>query len=201
MKTTPHNTNPPQPNNNNRKLKKPSNLSRGPKNPNHKTFLHNESRIGDALCVQISKRRIDIKAKEIYLNAGITSPTFYLHYHSSNDARFGYEQKLIRNLYRHMPSNPKPEVVYILLTKFIAKNQKYFLATAVSGDHYLLSKIIANYRHILVGTDTTDRTFRHYRAFVIVTINCWLQIDGVTPETTKACSARLAKIRPLRYWD
>lgn len=177
-----------------------SKLSRGPKNSNHKTFRENEENIINALCLELSKRHIDIKAKEIYMHAGVTSPTFYLHHHTSNDALRDHERKLKRQFYRSLPSDSRSEVIYAKLTNLIVKNQNYFLATINNNDYYLLRKLIAKYRYNLVGKKTSDRTFRHYVGSALATIDCWLQLDGITPRSTKACANQLAKLRPKRYW-
>lgn len=176
-----------------------SRLREGAKNTAHKTYLYNEKRINKALCKGIAQRRSDINAKEIYTEAGITSPTFYLHHRSVQEAMRSYEANLERELYERMPSNPKRDVVYTALTSHIAKNRKYFMATAEGRDHYLLDKMIRFYRVNLVGDKIDDRVFRYYVATVIVAINCWLELDGVTEETTKACCERLIKIRPMRW--
>ncbi len=179
---------------------KPSHLSCGPKNPNHKTFRENEEHIINALCTELSKRHIDIKAKEIYTHAGVTSPTFYFHHHTSNDTLLDHERKLKRQFYRSLSADSHSDVIYAKLTTFIARNRNYFLATINNDDYYLLTKLITRYRHNLVGKDISDRTFCYYLGSTLITIECWLKLDGITPETTKACAIQLAKLRPGRYW-
>lgn len=178
----------------------PSHLSRGPKNFNHKTFVANAKRIDDILCEQISARRIDIKAKDLYTKAGLTPPTFYLHYRNISDALLSQEKSLEDNFYSRIPSDAKRTVIYVILTNFIAQNQVYFLATAKGGSHYLLSKMITTYRSNLVGTRLSDRGFQLYRGSVISSINYWILIDGISPSTTKAYGHHLSKIRPVRFW-
>lgn len=180
--------------------KPPSHLSRGPKNLNHKTFVANTKRIDDLLCEQISARRIDIKAKDLYTKAGLTPPTFYLHYRNISDALLSQEKSLEDNFYSRIPSDAKRTVIYIILANFIAQNQVYFLATAKGGSHYLLSKMITTYRSNLVGTRLSDRGFELYRGSVISSINYWILIDGISPSTTKAYGHHLSKIRPVRFW-
>lgn len=176
-----------------------SKLSRGAKNTSHKTYISNEKRINKALCKNIAKRRSDIDAKEIYTDAGIAPPTFYLHHRSVQEAMLSYETNLEHDLHDHMPDNPKREVVYTVLTSHIARNRIYFIATAKGGDHYLLNRMITFYRVNLVGDKIDDRVFRYYVATAIVAINCWLELDGVNEETTKACCRRLLRIRPMKW--
>lgn len=176
-----------------------SRLSKGARNVTHKTYLRNERRINKALCKGIAKRRTDLDAKEVYTAAGITSPTFYLHHRSVQEAMVSYETNLEDDLHSRMPENPKREVVYTILTSHIAKNRGYFIATAKGRNCYLLDRIITSYRVNLVGDKIDDRVFRYYVGAVIVAINCWLKYDGVTEETARACCERLLKIRPIKW--
>ena len=176
-----------------------SKLSQGAKNTSHKLYVSNEKRINAALCKNIARIRTDVDVKEIYTDAKITSPTFYLHHRSVQEARVSYEVSLERELRARMPHNPKREIVYTILTSHIAKNRGYFLATAKGCDHYLLDKIITSYRINLVGSKIDDRVFRYYVGAIIVAINCWLKFDGVTDETTKTCCKRLLRIRPMKW--
>lgn len=176
-----------------------SKLSQGPKNCMHKTFVRNRENINAALCKRISRRQVDIKAKEIYRDAGITGPTFYLHYRSTSDALLNYEKSMENALRNDVPIDAKREVFYVILTNHVAKNRKYFRATAKGGDHYLLHKIIASYRDNLVGGKIGDRAFLQYVGSAVVVIYCWLELDGITPETTEMCVKELIRIRPIRW--
>lgn len=179
---------------------KPSHLSQGPINPNHKIYVQNTQRINDVLCKKISQRRIDVRVREMYTEAGIASPTFYLHCRNINDALRKYESSLERSLYKSLPTHAKRQIVYVFLTNFIARNRTYFLATAVGGDHHMLNKILTKYRVNLVGSGISDQVFQNYRGVVISSINYWIETEGITPETTRAYSERLSKIRPVRFW-
>lgn len=143
---------------------------------------------------------MDMSVKEVYVRAGITPPTFYLHHRSVQDAMVEYENDLEQTLHERMPESPGREVVYTILTSHIAKNRRYFVATARGRNYYLLDKIITSYRRSLVGGKIDDRVFRYYVGAVIVAIDSWLRDDRITTETTRACLKRLNRIRPMR-WD
>lgn len=138
--------------------------------------------------------------KEVYINAGISPPTFYLHHRSIQEAIAEYESSLEDTLHERMPDQPKREVVYTILTSHIATHRGYFLATSQGRDYYLLDKIITFYRINLVGGKIDDRVFRYYVGTVIVAIDYWLRYDGITAKTTQACCERLNRIRPIK-WD
>ncbi len=176
-----------------------SKLSRGPKNAAHKTFVRNERSINAALCRKLSCRRVDVKAREIYNDAGVTRPTFYLHYRNTGDALAHYEASLENGLREIMPDDAKRDIFYVNLTSHVARNRKYFQATAKCGSHYWLQKMITEYRVNLVGDKINDRAFNQYIGSVVVVINCWLELDGITPETTAACIKELVRIRPIQW--
>jgi len=183
----------------------PSRLSLGPKNPQHRTYRQNEHSLAQALCQKLSERSIDIKAKDIYQNAGVTSPTFYYHYHNSNDARMSYEDELERNFYRRITLTSTNKLYtrhtfYLILTSFIQHYHTYFQAVAQSDDHHLLKKLLCAYRTVLVGSSTSNHNFAAYVAVIIAIINHWLLQDLHTPATTALYAKRLANIRVVKWW-
>lgn len=142
---------------------------------------------------------MDMKAKEIYADAGITAPTFYLHYRSAGKAMISFERGLVNELRGIVPNDIKRDAFYALLTSYVAKNRQYFQAAAKGGSRYLLHKIVTSYRGSLVGDKISERAFRQYVGAVVVTINCWLEFDRITSETAEACAKELMRIRPIRW--
>jgi len=177
-----------------------SKLSLGPKNPCHRTYRRNENAINRALCAQISQRRIDIKARELYEAAGVTSPTFYLHYHSPHDALTSYERKLSRDFQAKSSFISNKQTFYIVLTQFISRNHNYFTAVAQGSDHHLLKQVLSSYRETLVGHDISDHNFEAYIGVSIFLINYWITRRDTRPVSTDIYAERLARIRPIRWW-
>lgn len=177
-----------------------SKLSLGPKNPQHRTYRRNDNAIKRALCQQISKRRIDIKAKELYEAAGVTSPTFYLHYHNPRDALKRYEQKLSQDFQTKSAFISNKQTFYIMLAQFISQNYNYFNAVARGSDHYLLKQVLSSYRETLVGHDVSDHNFEAYIGVSISLINHWITQGNAKASLTDFCTERLARVRPIRWW-
>lgn len=177
-----------------------SKLSLGPKNPRHRTYCRNEKSINKALCHKISDRRIDIKARELYREAGITSPTFYLHYHNPEDALLSYEAKLQRELYARMHSAPSKKEFYSVLARFIRQNQDYFSAVAKGEDYHFLKQVLSSHREALVGDNTSDHNFEAYIGVSISIINYWMTQDQANLPSVDLYAERLTKVRPIRWW-
>jgi len=181
-------------------LTKPSKLSLGPKNPHHRTYRSNETSINQALCAQISKRRIDIKSKELYETAGITRPTFYLHCHNPQNALVNYEQKLSHEFQTRIATISNKKTFYIILTQFIRRNRNYFTAVATGSDHHLLKQVLSSYRETLVGYNTSDHNFAAYVGVSIFLINYWMVQSDTSVASADLYAERLASIRPIRWW-
>ncbi len=175
-----------------------SKLSRGPANPHHATYIYNGKRVRKSLCKRLSDRSINVRAKELYEDAGITSPTFYLHFRDSNDVLSQYEQDLETDFYEIVPPTKKREVVFVILTEYIVKNRQYFLATHHGDNYSLLKKIIYHYRLVFVSEDISDRSFANYAGTLIVTINCWLCFDKLDKISAAKCAQRLKMIRVVK---
>lgn len=174
-------------------------LRSGPRNPHHKLYQQNSQLIYSALCDGISQRNCHIKVTDICRNAGISSPTFYLHFRDSNDAMRSYEESLEQSFHRLVPARAKRDYVLALLLDFVAMNQQYFLAAQQGKSHYLLSRLIVHYRAALVGEQVSDRAFSTYVYVLQIVIACWMEYDGSTPESTKACLNRMKAIRVMDW--
>lgn len=177
-----------------------SKLSLGPKNPQHKTYRRNENAINRALCSQISQRRIDIKAKELYEAAGVTSPTFYLHYHNPRDALANYEQKIAQDFQARASLISNKQTFYIILTQLISNNYSYFTAVARGNDHHPLKQVLSSYRDVLGGRGISDHNFEAYIGVSIFLINYWITQGNTKASLTDFCAERLASVRPIRWW-
>lgn len=177
-----------------------SKLKQGPKKPDHKLFQHNQRLINAALCKNLINRRINVKACELYREANITPPTFYLHHRNSNDDLVSYESALELDLTHRIPPNAKKEVIFTILIDFMIQNQQYFLAVNHSYNCYLLAKLIINYRTNLVGDTISDRLFMLYAGKVVVVLTCWLTHDELNSKTSASCIHDLMSIRIGRVW-
>lgn len=161
----------------------------------HRRYLNNEARFNRALCKEISLRKINVRAKDICTKAGVTAPTFYSHYHNTDDARKNYELSLEQELAQWIPKAAHRNVVLTVLPSFIANNYQYFLAVHKSRDHYLLTKVIIKYRINLVGERISDRAFYMYAGSVQSVIACWLELSEPNQETIEKCARELIKLR------
>lgn len=164
------------------------------KNPNHQRCRVNRHLIRRAICEGISERSFRIRASEICQNAGISSPTFYLHYPNSERARECMEIDIVKDLQRTLTTKSCPELVFTILTSGIVHNQQYFIAVHLGSDHRVLTKFIARYRHNLVGDEITDRVFRAYCGIVQIVIGEWIEYDELTLETAARTTRRLLRI-------
>lgn len=182
----------------------PSRLSLGPKKPHHKTYCYNEHSLNRVLCQKLSERSISIKARDIYKDAGVTSPTFYYHYHNSNDARINYEHKLEQSFKHRMPTTTKDtyarSVFFLILTSFVKSNQIYFRAVAEGDDHHFLKQLLHSYRTILASSTISDHNYATYVAAIIAIINYWLLQDSNAPSATATYAERLSNVRVVRWW-
>lgn len=176
-------------------------LRSGPKNPHHKLYQQNSQLIYAALCDGLSKRDCHIKVTDLCREAGISSPTFYLHFRDSNDAMRSYEESLAQAFYQLVPVQARRDYVLTLLLDFIVINQQYFSAAQQGKSHYLLSRLIVHYRTVLVGERVSDRIFSNYAYALQIAIACWLRYDGVTPESTQACLKRMKAIQVIDWSD
>lgn len=165
------------------------------KRAQHKRYQNNEHRFNLALCQAISLRKIDIRAKDLYNEAGVTAPTFYAHYRNSNDARQHYELVLEQELSDCIPESAHKNLILTILPNFIAHNHHYFLAVHKSRDHYWLTKVIIKYRINLVGEKISDRSFYIYVGSVEATIACWLELDELNKDTIARCVQDLIRLR------
>lgn len=160
----------------------------------NKRFLDNEARFNKVLCGEISQRHINVRPKDFYQQAGLTSPTFYLHYHNSNEVRKTYESSLEQELENRIPITARKTIVLTILPIFIIHNQQYFLAVHRGRDHHLLTKIIIKYRLNLVDQKVNDRSFYAYAGSMETVIACWLEFDELNLVTAKRCTRDLINL-------
>lgn len=170
----------------------------GPINPNHKRYISNDKSITDVLCLMLRSRSINIHAAELYKRAKISSPTFYLHYRNTDDAREQYEARLSTELAHRIPKNASPQVFFTILINFILHNQQYFTAVSESCDHYWLTEILTHYRKRLVSQDVNDRNFMIYIGILQVTIDCWLKFDLPKEASIDSCVKDLTRVKVPR---
>lgn len=173
---------------------------RGPKNVEHKTYRTNEKRIDRVICRKVAERSINVKACDIYRDANLTSPTFYNHYQNSNEALKSYERKLRKEFHQRASGKSNRRDFYMMLVSYVGKNRMYFAAAADGGSCYLLRGAIAEYRVILVGRDTGDRSFEAYMGTIIAIINFYLKNEKHSAEIADEYSKHLARINPVRWW-
>lgn len=179
---------------------KASRSTKGPKNPQHKLYRTNHHRINKALCACISERRVNIKACELYHEAKVTAPTFYLHFRSSDDVLTSYETELEANLLQLIPSSAKKITVLTMLTDYIIKHRQYFLAVNSRQDHHMLMQLVGNYRLNLVGNRISDDFFALYVGKLTVVLSYWLTFSNLTPESSSACVHDLMAVRVGKVW-
>lgn len=171
-----------------------SKLSLGPSNLRHKTFLQNERRLHETLNYALSSRRINLTAREIYLSAGITSPTFYLHCRDSDDAMRRYEQKLENNFYSLIPRTAKKDVVLTIFAVYIIQNRQYFVAALEGCDYYLVQKVIKHYRHSLAGNRSTP-DFVVYAGEIVMILACWGKNGHFSKRTMPTYVEKMLKVK------
>lgn len=175
-----------------------SKIQAGPSNPHHATYKKNYQHIHKSLCKHLSSRSLNIKAKDIYQDAGITSPTFYNHYHNSSEALLGYEQSLKEEIYDLISANVNREIFFTILTEYIRRNRQYFLAMRRRGNHYLLMHILKHYRYTLTSRNISDRNLTAYFGMLIVIINCWLEFDKLDKASAAKCARQLKLVRIVK---
>lgn len=169
---------------------------RGPINPRHQKYVNNDKLIIKALCAILRDRRINVRTAELYKLAKVSSPTFYLHYRDANDARYSYERRLSLELAERVPKHARPQLFFTILMSLIKKHYSYFAAVAVSGDHYLLSKMLLAHRKHLVSSDVDDCSFIIYASHLQAIIGCWLWRHKHNDEPADRCVQDLLKVQP-----
>lgn len=172
------------------------NNSRGPINSNHKKFVDNDKSIITVLCGILKTRRINVRAAEVYKQAKLSSPTFYLHYRSADDVRQQYEQRLRAELAYRVPKNASPRVFFTLLINLIIKHQQYFIAVSESCNNYLLTVIIKSYRKILVSSEIDERSFLFYLHHLQAILDGWLNFDLSKEPLIDDCIKELVRAKP-----
>lgn len=171
-----------------------SKLSLGPSNLRHKRFQQTERRLHKTLNYALRSRRINLTAREIYLSAGITPPTFYLHCRDSNDAMRRYEQKLERGFYDLIPRTAKKDVVLTIFAIYIIQNRQYFVAALEGCDYYLIQKVIKHYRRSLVGNRSTS-DFIAYASEIVMILACWGKNGRFSKRTMSFYVEKMLKVK------
>lgn len=176
------------------------NHNKGPKNPQHKLYRKNHHLINQALFKRISTRRINITASELYHEVEVTAPTFYLHFHNSDDVLISYENDLEVDFLKLVSISARKITVLTILTDYIVKNQDYFLAVNNRQDHHMLIRLLGNYRTSLVGERISDDLFALYVGKLTVVLSYWLTFEQLTPESSSACVHELMAVRVGKVW-
>lgn len=180
--------------------KEPSKLSLGPRDPYNKTYVRNDEAIRRALVKGLAKRRINLRANEIYKSARITAPTFYLHCRDANDALRSYEKALQKRFLTLLPKNVKRDLAIALLFEFIYKNRRYFAATTQVCDTYVLTRLLYKIRPILIGkTRVNDKIYAMYVNAIIAFILCWIKYEDCSRDTVELYTRKVIHLRLMNY--
>lgn len=178
--------------------KKSSALARGPRNPKDKRYDANERQIHRVINRALAKRRINLRATEICRDARISSPTFYLHCRGSDDALKGYEKRLVLEFREALVTEkPRREVIFVVLLKFVAQNQGYFMAMVERHDAWLLAQILDSVRVELIGNKISDKCFDIYVGKLKALIFCWGKYERFNKQKIPLYTQKLMQTRVM----
>ena len=164
----------------------------------YKNYQQTEARFYQVICNKTSERCFSVTVKELCKEAYATKSTFYAHFQNVTAVRDSFETKLERDLAQLIPISANSSYVLEILTIYIAKNRRYFLATHCSGDRYLLAKIFRRYRYRLVDKCVDDMDFYLYSLNLQTVISCWLEFGGIDQAGALEVAKQLKRIKVPR---
>lgn len=173
-------------------------LRLGPLKPNFRNYQASESYIRRVLDRALSKRRISLRGRELCREAGISSPTFYLHSRGCDDALRAYEKSLIAEFHNNIRGKPaQKEVIFLVLLEFIAQNHHYFAATLVQHNNWLIYKIITSVRANLINNSIPDKSFDLYVDSLTSLIFCWGKYENFNTDKIPFYTQKLMQTRVM----
>lgn len=178
-----------------------SKLSRGPRDPlhRHRTYRKNDRRIWNVIDQMIAQRTMGMRIWHVCYLAVISSPTFYLHFRSLDDARKKYEIHVQTNFHEGISRDLPRTTALKLFLIYMKKNQTYFKSAFEGDDTLVLRELLHYYRPTLAGTVVDDRTYSVYVNTLIGILFCWYKYDHMSSEAQDRYTHKLIQQRIVRF--
>ena len=155
---------------------------------NHATFRKNELLIQRELIQAIKQRRIGLRATEIYTQAKLSRPTFYLHCRSCDDALRRYEASLLYE-FKNLSTIPlastsimRRDIILTILMNFLSKHRAYFVANFENYNFYLLTALLEEIESVLLPPTSNHKDGMIRIAVIEAIISYWGKHENFNTE-------------------
>lgn len=159
-------------------------------------YVRSEHSINKALESALTERRINVRPTEICKTAIITSPTFYAHCASSDEALRKYEQTLLNNFLAKLnEKGDDPEIIFTILLSYIRHEKGYFTATIPNYNYWLLNELFKEIQPIITPHRPNDSRYDYYVHKLTAVIVDWVKNDKYSRRTMPGRVYELMRIK------
>lgn len=178
-----------------------SKLSQGPRDPlhRHRTYRKNDRSIWNVIDRMIAERTMGMRVWHVCFLALISSPTFYLHFRSLDDARKKYELHVQEDFHQGISRTLSRETAFGLFLVYMKKNQSYFKAAFKGEDTLVLHQLFHYYRPIFGHGNIDDRAYIVYVNSLIGILFCWYKYDHMSTESQDFYVRKLVRQRIMHF--